>query len=88
MIKNILSILTFLFSISFIYFVGNTYFSQNQKTKINKNRSTILQKIKNNIENLPILANDTKESIEFNSGFENENKKIKRNFWKLFKKNE
>ena len=35
---------------------------------------------------LPVLLNDTNNVIEFNSGFKEKNNKIKRNFWKLFKK--
>ena len=66
----------------------NTYFSNDQKIKIQKNRISILQKIKNKTSNLTILDNDTINSIIFNSGFENENSKIERNFWKLFKKND
>tara|TARA_B100000780_G_scaffold258152_1_gene208364 strand:+ start:717 stop:983 length:267 start_codon:yes stop_codon:yes gene_type:complete len=88
MIKNILSILVFLLSIFFFYFIVNTYFSNDQKIKIQKNRISILQKIKNKTSNLTILDNDTINSIIFNSGFENENSKIERNFWKLFKKND
>mgnify|MGYP001178985886 CR=1 FL=1 len=88
MIKNILSVLTFLFFISFLFFVVNIYFSESQKKKILKNREFTLEKIQNNIRNLPILVNDTNNVIEFNSGFETENMKIKRSFWKLFKKND
>ena len=86
MIKNILSVLVFLFSIFFLYFVVNIYFSDNQQTKINKNRKTILKKIINNTKGLPILLNDTNKVIEFNSDFNNENKKKERNFWRLFDK--
>jgi len=86
MIKNILSVLVFLFSILFLYFVVNTFFSDNQQTKINKNRKTIEKKIINNTKGLPILLNDTNKVIEFNSDFKNENKKKKRNFWRLFDK--
>ena len=53
---------------------------------INKKKETILQKIKDSINELPILINDTNNIIEFNPGFEKENNKIKRNFWKLFEK--
>jgi len=86
MIKNILSVLVFLFSILFLYFVVNTFFSDNQQTKINKNRKTIEKKIINNTKGLPILLNDTNKVIEFNSDFKKENKKKKRNFWRLFDK--
>ena len=88
MIKNILSVLIFLFIISFIFLVGNIYFSDDQEKIITKNRETIKQKIKDNIDNLSILPNDTNDVIEFNSSFENKNNKIKRSFWKLFEKND
>jgi len=88
MIKNILSLLIFLFCILFLYLVTNTYFSNNQQTMIKKNREKILQTIQNKINELPILINDTENVIEYNSGFEDDNNKIKRNFWKLFKKND
>ena len=88
MLKNILSVSIFLFSVSFFYFVVQEYFSINQETKIKKDRGTIEKKIKNDTNGLPFLANDTDNVIIFNSGFEEKNKKIKRNFWKLFKKND
>jgi|TARA_B110000967_G_scaffold180096_1_gene196103 hypothetical protein len=88
MIKNILSVLIFLFTISFLFLVTNTYFSNNQQIMIKKNREKILQTIQNKINGLPILVNDTENVIEYNSGFEEDKNNIKRNFWKLFKKND
>jgi len=55
---------------------------------IKNNREKILQTIQNKINELPILINDTENVIEYNSGFEDDNNEIKRNFWKLFKKND
>jgi hypothetical protein len=86
MVKNILSVIIFLFILFFIFFVVNIYLSNNQKILINKKKETILQKIKDSINELPILINDTNNIIEFNPGFEKENNKIERNFWKLFEK--
>jgi len=86
MIRNILSVLIFFFSIYFFYLVVSFYYSDKQDIKVKKNRETILQKIKDNMNELPILDNDTNNVIEFNSGFENENNKKKRSFWELFKK--
>ena len=62
--------------------------SEENKKKINLNRKNIYSKIKDNLTTLPLLKNDTKDVLEFNSGYENDNKKIKRNFWDLFKKND
>ena len=88
MIKNILSVSIFLLSTFFFYFVSHEYLSHNYDSKIKKNMETIVQKIKSNTNGLPFLANDTNNVIIFNSGFENKNQKIERNFWKLFKKND
>jgi len=86
MIKNILSVIIFLTICIFVFFIVSTYTSD--KKKIKSNRINVYKKIEENISNLPILKNDTNEVIEFNSGYDNENNKIKRNFWKLFKKND
>jgi hypothetical protein len=88
MIKNTLSVLIFFLSLFFFYLIGSIYLSNNQVIKIKKNRETILISIQNNITKLPKLSNDTNNIIKFNSGFDSENKKIERNFWKLFKKND
>jgi hypothetical protein len=88
MIKNFFSVLIFLFFFIFIYFIASTYFSNKNIKKINLNRENIYTKIDNNLLSLPVLKNDTLNVIEFNSGYENESNKIKRNFWNLFKKND
>lgn len=88
MFKNILSVLIFLFIISFLFLVINTYISENHKFKVMNNRIINTEKIKDNVDKLTILINDTDNVIEFNSGFENKNNKIDRNFWKLFIKND
>ena len=86
MIKNILSVLVFFFSILFFYFILNIYLSESEKKKIKVNRETISKNIRDDINGLQILSNNTNDVIKFNSGFENKNGKIKRNFWKLFEK--
>tara|TARA_B110000259_G_scaffold99935_1_gene115299 strand:+ start:579 stop:839 length:261 start_codon:yes stop_codon:yes gene_type:complete len=86
MIKNIFSVLVFIFIIFFLFLVISTYFSNSQEKKINKNRKEIIQKINDNLHKLPVLINDTNNVIKFNSGSENENIETERNFWKLFKK--
>ena len=88
MIKNILSVLVFLFCVLFFYLVGSSYFSKNLESKIKKNRESFSHNLKNKIKGLPILINDTDNVVEFNTGFENENIKIERNFWNLFKRND
>ena len=86
MIKNFFSVLIFLFIFLFIFFIISTYISDENKKKINLNRANIYSKIENSLTNLPLLKNDTQNVIKFNSGYENDSKKIKRNFWDLFKK--
>ena len=88
MIKNIFSVLIFLFSVLFFFLVADTYFADYQKKKILKKREEVSQNINENIVGLPILVNDTNDVIVFNSGFENNDKTIERNFWKLFKNND
>ena len=88
MIKNIFSVLIFLSICFFIFFVISTYMSDKNIKKINTNRTNVYKKIEENISNLPLLTNDTKDVMEFNSGYRNDNNKIKRNFWELFKKND
>ena len=62
------------------------YISNNNRKKINLNRANIYLKIKDNLSNLPLLKNDTDNVIEFNSGYNDRDNKVKRNFWNLFKK--
>jgi uncharacterized alpha/beta hydrolase family protein len=88
MIKNFFSVLIFLFISVFIFFIISTYISNKNKKKINLNRVNIYSKIEDNLLNLPFLKNDTQDVIKFNSGYENDTSKIKRNFWNLFKKND
>tara|TARA_B110000495_G_C22425663_1_gene268838 strand:- start:228 stop:491 length:264 start_codon:yes stop_codon:yes gene_type:complete len=87
MIKNFFSVLIFIFIFLFIFVINSTYFSDYNKKKIYLNRTNIYSKIKDNISNLPLLKNDTQDVIVFNSGY-NDNKKIKRNYWNLFKIND
>tara|TARA_B110000967_G_C18761434_1_gene498056 strand:+ start:384 stop:650 length:267 start_codon:yes stop_codon:yes gene_type:complete len=88
MIKNFFSVLIFLFIFSFIFFIISTYVSDENQKKINLNRKNIYSKIEDNLNTLPLLKNDTQDVIKFNSGYQNENKKIKRNYWNLFKNND
>ena len=63
------------------------YYSSNKNldTK-NFNRSNIDQILKNKINNLPILTNDTDNIIEFNNSIEDGiNREKNRNFWNLLK---
>ena len=55
-------------------------------TLMKNNRENIETKTLQTISKLPVLLNDTSDVIEFNSGYENSDKKnFKRSFWELFK---
>ena len=86
MIKNIMLSVISLIVIVFFYLIFDEYLSEVNKKKININRSEFNEDTLINSSELIKLKNDTKNSIEFNSGFNIENKdKIKRNFWELLK---
>jgi hypothetical protein len=88
MIRHFFSVIIFLFIFLFIFFVFSTYVSKNNKERINTNRSSVYSKIEDSLSTLPVLKNDTNNIVEFNSGYNINEKKIKRNFWNLFKKND
>ena len=88
MIKHFISVLIFIFVFLFIYFVISIYVSDNNKIKVSSNRENIQSSVEQKLLILPILKNDTNNVIEFNSGYEDNNNKIKRNFWNLFKQND
>ena len=83
-IKNILYILSF---IALIFLITLFYFSDQNIQKTNKYRSYYLVKIKENIENLPLLKNDTNNIIEYKDDLEVYKKsKKKYTFCDLIKK--
>mgnify|MGYP006178269481 CR=1 FL=1 len=88
MIKHFFSVLILIFIFMFIFFVVSTYISNTNREKVIKNRTNIYSKIKENIIILPLLKNNTNDVIEFNSGYNENKSKVKRNFWNLFKKND
>ena len=72
----------------FFYNIYKFYFSNKNLESIEFNRSNIELIINKKISNLPILDNDTDNVIEFNSGYNQDDKsKSQRKFWKLFNKN-
>jgi hypothetical protein len=88
MIKHFFSVLIFLFISFFIFFIFFNYNSNKNKERVKQNRENKLLNIEERLSNLPLIKNDTNDVIEFNSGYNNEKSKIKRNFWNLFKKND
>jgi len=69
------------------FFTTYKYYSSNKNIKnINMKRLSIEEIIQKKTSKLPILENDTKKVIEFNSSFSEEIKDSqKRNFWNLLK---
>ena len=85
-IKNIFLVFITIIIFLFFFFVISTYVSKNKVNKVDINKKLVEKKIEENLDNLPFLPNDTKDVIQFNSGYDNDNIKIKRNFWDLLKK--
>tara|TARA_A100001011_G_C14303127_1_gene841791 strand:+ start:444 stop:707 length:264 start_codon:yes stop_codon:yes gene_type:complete len=69
------------------FFITYKYYSSNKNIKnINMKRLTIEEMLKDRTLNLPVLENNTKKVVEFNSSFSEEIKdNQKRNFWDLLK---
>ena len=86
MIYNVIKILILILVLSFFSMVFNYYYSAKNINLVEENRNNINNRMFNDIPGLEVLPNDTNDVIEFNSGFDNSNKKnFKRNFWELFK---
>tara|TARA_B100000965_G_C19388174_1_gene667732 strand:+ start:321 stop:590 length:270 start_codon:yes stop_codon:yes gene_type:complete len=88
MIKNLISLFMIVSICLFFYFVVNEYLSKKNKKLISLNRLNINQELIKQTNNLSVLKNDTDNVIEFNSGYNQDDKsKSQRKFWKLFNKN-
>ena len=87
--KNFINFLSVLIVIIFFFLTINYYFSSTHIEMIQKKRKNIEQLNIYNNNSLPIIENNTKGVIEFNSGYNNQkNDNFKRNFWDLFNINE
>ncbi len=84
--QKALNILMFLLIILFILNIYRYYSSSKNIEIKNFNRANIDEIIKKKISNLPVLANDTDNVIEFNNSLESEREsEKKRSFWELLK---
>ena len=84
---KIINILMSLLVIFFIFKVFSFYSSNKNISFKNYNRSNIDLILKEKIKDLPSLANDTNNIIEFNDSFdEKESSEKKRSFWELLNK--
>ena len=88
MFKEIYKVVYFIIILLFVYLLFAIYFSEENIKKIKKNRVHIENSFKDYLSNLPILKNDTKDVITYNSSEFLEKKIKKRKFWELLKKNE
>ncbi len=86
MFSNLVKLLAFIIFLLFFTLVFNYYFSEKNLNRVINQRENVQTKMIKNTSDLPILTNNTKDVIEFNSGFENnDNERLKRSFWELFK---
>ena len=77
-IKNISFLLIFLI---FIFFIVNYYFSEENIILTNKSRSSYSWSETQNIEDLPVLKNDTNNAIIYKNDLEEFKKKRKKRIW-------
>ncbi len=86
MINKIIKFVFVIIVLSFFGFSFNYYISDSNINIVKNNRENLESKILESTSTLPLLTNDTNDVIEFNSGFDNSNKRnFKRSFWELFK---
>ena len=83
-IKNIFYLASF---IIFMILTISFYFSDQNIMKTNKSRSLYSVKLNDDIQNIPLLKNDTKNIIEYRNDIELYKKKKKKfTFWNLIGK--
>ena len=76
----------FLLIISFITFISKYYSSIKNIKSTENNRLNIDVILKDKISNLPILADDTNNVVQFNNSFDSDfEEDKKRSFWDLLK---
>ena len=84
--NRVLNIFMILLIIFFLYGIYEYYSSSKNITLKKYNRTNIEQILKEKISDLPVLANDTNNVIEFNNSIENRsNNEKNRSFWELLK---
>ena len=80
------NVIIIIFVIVFFYKVFSFYNSFKNKDLISKNRENINNLIDNRVKDIPFFKNYTDKVIEFNSGYNENDDKINKKFWNLFKK--
>ena len=81
MIKKILNTSFLIFIFTFVFLILKYYLSEKNIIFTNKSRSSYSVKINEDINNLPVLKNDTKNIIFYNDGLEKFKNKRKKRFW-------
>ena len=79
-IKNTFFLISFFI---FFIFLANFYLSDDNIKKINKSRFNYSIELNNNMQNLPLLKNDTNDIVEYRIDTEINKKKKYNLFWKL-----
>ena len=87
MIKEVKYLIFTIINILFVFFIGRYYFSDSYKKKSYRSLANIDKKINLYSKNLPILANDTNNIIEYLKDDKTKKKK-KYLFWELINKND
>jgi len=82
MLKEIKYLIFIIIIALFIFFTGKYYFSNENIKNSYRSYKNIDQKIKDYSKNLPLLKNDTENTIEYVKQTDKKKKK-KFNFWKL-----
>ena len=82
MLKEIKYLIFIVITLLFVFLTGKYYFSDENIKKSYRSYKNINEKIKIYSKELPILENDTHDSIEYVKQT-NKKKKKKFNFWKL-----
>ncbi len=87
MLKEIRYLIFLIVIFLFLFFTLKYYFSESHKKKSFRSLTNIEKKIEIYSQNIPILNDDTKNSIEYVKSTQTKKKK-KYHFWKLLDKNE
>ena len=83
MLNKIFSIIQFLTIIFFVITINYYYFSDSNVQKVNKNRINLSYNLSKNLNELPLLNNDTNNIIEYQDNDTGIKKIKKRFFWDL-----
>ena len=81
MIKKILNISFLIFIFTFIFLIAKYYLSEKNIIFTNKSRSSYSVQINEDINNLPVLKNDTNNIIFYKDDLEKFKNKRKKRFW-------